>query len=85
MHLTALVVAQPSLLLDGREGQNQALRLAERIAIPVAKVLARPLPGAYRPVQARAVALALLRTAPTAQGWVVLASDALVQIGASGR
>lgn len=83
MHLKALVLAQPSLLLDKREGLNQPLRLGERIAIPIAKVLAPLLPGTYRPVQARAVALALLRTVPSAQGLVVLASDELIRIGAS--
>ena len=83
MGLTALVLAQPSLLLDKREGLNQPPRLGERIAIPIAKVLAPLLPGSYRPVHARAVALALLRTLPSAQGLVVLASDQLLRIGAS--
>lgn len=81
--LTALVLAQPSLLLDKREGLNQPPRLGERIAIPIAKVLAPLLPGTYRPVHARAVALALLRTVPSAQGLVVLASDQLVRMGVS--
>ena len=83
MGLTALVLAQPSLLLDKREGLNQPPRLGERIAIPIAKVLAPLLPGSYRPVHARAVALALLRTLSSAQGLVVLASDQLLRIGAS--
>lgn len=83
MDLAALVLAQPSLLLDKREGLNQPPRLGERIAIPIAKVLAPLLPRAYRPVQARAVALALLRSLPSAQGPVVLASDELIRIGAS--
>jgi uncharacterized protein YbjT (DUF2867 family) len=81
MGLTALVLAQPSLLLDKREVLNQPPRLGERIAIPIAKVLAPLLPGSYRPVHARAVAL--LRTLPSAQGLVVLASDRLLRIGAS--
>ena len=83
MGLTALVLAQPSLLLDKREGLNQPPRLGERIGIPIAKVLAPLLPGSYRPVHARAVALALLRTLSSAQGLVVLASDQLLRIGAS--
>lgn len=77
MNLAALVLAQPSLLLDKREGLNQTPRLGERIAIPIAKLLAPLLPGRYRPVHARAVALALLRTVPTARGLVVLPSDEL--------
>lgn len=81
LDLQALVLAQPSLLLDLRDGLQQPPRLGERIAIPVAQLVAPLLPGRYRPVHARAVALALLRTVPTAQGVVVLASDALARIG----
>lgn len=81
LDLRALVLAQPSLLLDQREGLQQPPRLGERIAIPIAKLIGPLLPGAYRPVHARAVALALLRTVPTAEGVVVLASDALARIG----
>ena len=81
LDLQALVLAQPSLLLDLRDGLQQPPRLGERIAIPIARVLAPLMPGAYRPVHARAVALALVRTLPTAQGVVVLASDALARIG----
>jgi uncharacterized protein YbjT (DUF2867 family) len=81
LDLQTLVLAQPSLLLDLRDGLQQPPRLGERIAIPIARVLAPLMPGAYRPVHARAVALALVRTLPTAQGVVVLASDALARIG----
>ena len=81
LDLQALVLAQPSLLLDLRDGLQQPPRLGERMAIPIARVLAPLCPGRYQPVHARAVALALLRTVPTAQGVVVLASDALARIG----
>lgn len=81
LNLETLVVARPSLLLDKREGLNQPSRLGERIAIPIAKVLAPLLPGVYRPVHALAVALALVRTVPAAQGVVVLPSDELVRLG----
>ena len=83
MDLTALVIAQPSLLLDYREGLQQPPRLGETIAIPIAKLLAPLIPGAYRPVQARAVAQALVKTVPSAQGVVVLASDVMAG-GAEG-
>lgn len=83
MDLTALVLAQPSLLLDKREGLSQPPRLGERIAIPIAKLLAPLLPGTYRPVYGRAVAQALLRTVPSGQGLIVLSSDELIRIGAS--
>ena len=81
MHLAALVIARPCLLLDHRHGLGQPPRLGETIAIPIAKLLAPMLPGAYRPVHARAVALSLVRTVPTAQGVVVLASDELAKRG----
>lgn len=81
MELAALVIAQPSLLLDYRKGLQQPPRLGEQIAIPIAKWLAPLLPGIYRPVHARAVARSLVKTLPTAKGVVVLASNALAKIG----
>lgn len=82
LDLQALVIAQPSLLLDKRDGLQQPPRLGERVAIPVARLLAPLLPGKYRPVHARAVALALLHTVPTALGLVVLASDEMARLEA---
>jgi len=84
MDLAALVIARPSLLLDYRDGLGQPPRPGERIAIPIGKLLAPVLPGAYRPVHARAVARALVRTVPEAKGAVVLPSDRLARIGAEG-
>jgi uncharacterized protein YbjT (DUF2867 family) len=81
MDLSALVIAQPSLLLDYRDGLGQPPRIGEIISIPIAKVLAPILPGAYQPVHARAVALSLIRTVPTAQGVVVLTSNVLAKVG----
>lgn len=81
MDWRALVIAQPSLLLDSRAGLQQPPRIGERIAIPVAKLLAPLLPGPYRPVRARAVAQALVKTVPAAEGVVVLPSDVLAGIG----
>jgi uncharacterized protein YbjT (DUF2867 family) len=77
MGLTALVIAQPSLLLDYRDGLQQPPRVGEQIA----KLLAPLLPKAYRPVRARAVAQSLVKTVPTAKGVVVLASNVLAEIG----
>ena len=39
-------------------------------------------PGAYKPVRAEAVALALVRTVATAQGLQILPSDVLARLGA---
>lgn len=82
MDLTSLVIAQPSLLLDYRDGLQQPARIGELIAVPIAKLLAPVLPGTYRPVRAGAVARALVKTVPQVQGVVVLASDVLARIGA---
>ncbi|BET11192.1 nucleoside-diphosphate sugar epimerase [Pandoraea sputorum] len=82
MPFEALVIAQPSLLLDYRDGLGQPTRIGEIIAIPIAKLLAPLLPGAYKPVHARAVAQALVRTVPESEGVVVLPSDVLARIGA---
>jgi uncharacterized protein YbjT (DUF2867 family) len=79
MDLDALVIAQPSLLLGSREHLQQPRRMGEIIASPIARLLAPVLPGAYRPVSARAVAQALVSTVPTANGLVVLPSDVLAK------
>ncbi|MEP9316100.1 NAD(P)H-binding protein [Pseudomonas sp. LABIM340] len=81
MQLTALVIAQPSLLLDYRDGLQQPPRLGEQLAIPIAKLLGPLMPGKYRPVHAQAVAQALVRTVPTAEGVVLLASNVLARLG----
>ncbi|WP_043006375.1 NAD(P)H-binding protein [Comamonas testosteroni] len=80
LDLLTLVIAQPSLLLDKRDGLQQPPRLGERFAIPIARLLAPLLPGKYRSVRARAVALALLHTVPVAPGLVVLASDEMARL-----
>lgn len=83
--LEALVIARPSLLLDDRTGLQQPPRWGERIAIPIARLLAPLFPAAYRPVHARAVALSLARAVPVAQGVVVHPSDALARLGATSH
>lgn len=83
LDLDALVIAQPSLLLDSREGLGQPPRLGEKIAIPIAKLLAPILPGNYRPIHARAVAQALANTLPTATGVVTLPSNVLARIASA--
>lgn len=79
--LDTLAIARPSLLLDSRDGLGQPPRVGEIIAIPIAKMIAPLLPGAYRPVHARAVARALIQTVPRSQGLVVLASDSIAKLG----
>ncbi|KAF1023019.1 MAG: hypothetical protein GAK30_00709 [Paracidovorax wautersii] len=83
MPFTALVITQPSLLLDSRDGLGQPTRMGEIVAIPIARLLAPVLPGAYKPVHGRAVAHALVRSVPTAQGVLVLPSHELARLGAA--
>lgn len=81
MDLKALVIAQPSLLLGNRDGLQQPARIGEALFTPILKLLAPLLPGAYKPVHAQAVARSLVKTVPTAEGMIVLASDELIRIG----
>ena len=82
MPFSTLVIAQPSMLLDYRDGLGQPTRYGELIGIPLFKLLSPILLGAYKPVYANAVAQALVRTVPTGQGVVVLPSDVLARLGA---
>lgn len=77
----ALVIAHPSLLLGDRNSLKQPIRWGERFAAPLARLLSPLLPGRYVPVQARDVAVALVRTVPAARGIRVLSSDELASIG----
>ncbi|MEG3129319.1 NAD(P)H-binding protein [Pantoea cypripedii] len=81
MPFTTLVIAQPSLLLDSRHGLGQPVRLGELISIPLARLLSPILPGAYKPIEALAVARALAQQVPTTTGVVVLASDQMIKLG----
>lgn len=80
LRLTALVIAQPSLLLDYRNGLQQPTRIGELIMIPIGRLIAPLLPRIYRPVRAHAVAESLVKTLPTAKGVVVLASNELARM-----
>jgi uncharacterized protein YbjT (DUF2867 family) len=75
--LDALVIARPSLLLDSREHLGQPPRLAESLAIPLARLIAPFIPGPYRPVYGKSVAQTLLDRVPAAKGLRVLASHEL--------
>ena len=81
LELDALVIARPSLLLDSRAHLGQAPRLAEKLSIPIGRLIAPWVPGAYRPVYAQSVATALLRHVPVATGLLVLPSDELARSG----
>ena len=78
LELEALVIARPSLLLDSRAHLGQPPRLAESVAIPMARLIAPLIPSAYRPIHGKDVARALLRSALTAKSAQVLTSGDMV-------
>jgi len=69
-----LVIARPSLLVGDREALGQPPRAAERVATAVSKILGPLVPVNYRPIDAAAVARALLARVPASRGRVVLLS-----------
>lgn len=84
MSLSALVIAQPALLLGNRKALNQPARFGEEFAAPILKLISPILPRNFRPGQSSAVAQSLVKTLPTAKGLVVLSSDELSRIGGVG-
>jgi len=83
LQFETLVIARPSLLAGDRASLAQAPRTAERLALSLMKPLSALIPLAWRPIEARTVALALLRSTLNAQPGVhVLGSAALQKIGA---
>jgi len=80
-----LLIAHPSLLLGDRDRLQQPTRWGEKIATPFARMLGPFVPGRYAPVEASAVAAALVRTLPLTRGLRVLASDELARIGSTAK
>lgn len=78
LKLEGLVIARPSLLLDSRSHLSQPSRLAESLAIPMARLIAPLIPGTFRPIHGGVVARALLRSVPTAKGVQILSSGDMV-------
>ncbi|HEX2545339.1 MAG TPA: hypothetical protein VHL79_10695, partial [Ramlibacter sp.] len=70
-----IVIARPSLLIGDRTALGQPTRRAERIGTHVARWMGPLLPDSIRPIAARDVAAALLRTVPVAHAAQVLTSD----------
>jgi uncharacterized protein YbjT (DUF2867 family) len=76
-----VVAFRPSLLA----GERAEFRPGERAALAVARPLAFLLPARYRPVDAAAVARAMLARARDAEaGRFVVESDAIARLGAPG-
>ncbi|MCA3236989.1 MAG: nucleoside-diphosphate sugar epimerase [bacterium] len=67
-----LVIARPSLLVGNREVLGQPNRAGEMIGEVMARVLGFLIPANYKPIEASALAQALLAAAPTTRTRTVL-------------
>ncbi|EGI76180.1 NAD(P)H-binding protein [Hylemonella gracilis] len=72
-----LVIARPSMLLGNRQALGQRVRSGEVWASRLQKVLGWMIPANYQPIEAAAVAQALLRAVPSAQGRTFLLSGSM--------
>jgi uncharacterized protein YbjT (DUF2867 family) len=77
-----LVIARPSLLVGDRASLGQPIRPGEKWGHTVGRWLRPLIPANYRPVLARDVAHALLRTVPAAGGIEVLPSGRMQEMAA---
>ncbi|MFZ6679714.1 NAD(P)H-binding protein [Undibacterium sp. Tian12W] len=77
MPFEGMVFARPSLLVGDREVLGQPERRGEKIGLVVSKLIGFLIPANYQPIEATAVARALLKAVPQAQGKTVLLSGAM--------
>ena len=77
MPFEGLVIARPSLLVGNREVVGQPTRRREQIGLALGKALGFLIPANYKPIEAAAVARALLSTVPSARGQEILLSGAM--------
>ena len=77
MPFDALVIARPSLLVGDREAVGQPVRRGETLGFALSKALGFLIPSNYKPIEATAVAKALLSTVPSAKGKTVLPSGSM--------
>lgn len=76
-----LVIARPSLLVGDREVLGQPRRSAEVIGEAIARVLGFVIPANLKPIEASAVAKALLVAVPNARARATLLSGAMRRNG----
>lgn len=77
MPFAGLVVARPSLLVGDREALGQPTRRGETLGFAVGRALGFLIPANLKPIEAAAVARALLAAVPEAEGKRVLLSGAM--------
>lgn len=81
MPFEGTVIARPSLLVGNREVLGQKKRPGEALGLAIAKVLGFLIPSNLKPIQASAVAQALLAAVPSATARTVLPSGAMQRDG----
>lgn len=79
MPFEGLVIARPSMLVGNREALGQPTRRGEELASAFGKILGFLIPTNYKPIEAAAVARALLSAVPSGKGRKVLLSGAMQQ------
>ena len=79
MPFDGLVIARPSLLVGNREIVGQPNRRGEEWGLALGKSLGFLVPANYKPIEAAAVAKALLSEVPSARGRKILLSGAMQQ------
>ncbi|KWR74627.1 nucleoside-diphosphate sugar epimerase [Cupriavidus sp. IDO] len=77
MPFEGLVIARPSLLVGDREAVGQPVRQGEKLGFALGKALGFLIPSNYKPIEATAVAKALLYAVPSAKGKTVLLSGSM--------
>ncbi|ALN60914.1 nucleoside-diphosphate-sugar epimerase domain protein [Lysobacter antibioticus] len=77
MPFEGMVFARPSLLVGDREVLGQPTRQGEVLGSALSKVVGFLIPANYKPIDASAVASALLSAVPSAKGKTVLLSGAM--------
>ena len=77
MPFERLVIARPSLLVGDRESLGQPTRRGEEIGFALGNALGFLIPANYRPIEAAAVAMALLAAVPSSKGKTILSSGSM--------
>lgn len=85
MPFEGMVIARPSMLVGDREVLGQPIRQGEVLASALGKAVGFLIPVNYKPINASAVAKALLFTVPSARGRTVLLSGSMRREGDASR
>jgi uncharacterized protein YbjT (DUF2867 family) len=77
MPFEGMVIARPSMLVGDREVLGQPIRQGEVLASALGRAVGFLIPANYKPINASAVAKALLAAVPSARGGTVLLSGSM--------